>query len=75
MMFIQISSPEWGEKVRIAIDKILFYVQNYDDNGPKGSMMCLLGGNPFEVIETPDEIDRAISLRLYGRGESTGPKG
>lgn len=74
-MFILLTAPECEDfKVRIAIDKILLYAKNTDGNG---SVICLVGGEPTVVEETPEEIDKIIYSRMNGYNpttKGTGPK-
>lgn len=73
-MFIRLTSDDVNDKIRIAIDKILFYAKNPHGDG---SIMCLLSGEPTVVAETPEEIDKIIYSRQNGYDpvtEGMGPK-
>jgi hypothetical protein len=72
-MFIQLTQKNYQDlKVRIAVDKIIFYMQNPED--ATGSVLAAVDGGPVEILETVEQIDKMISLKIYGSGESTGPK-
>jgi len=59
-MFIELTSLDSdseGLKVRIAVDKIIYYLANPSD---EGSLICLVGSTPTRMKETVEEIDRVI---------------
>ena len=58
-MFIHLTQENYPNfKIRIAIDKILFYMQNPE--GP-GSVIAIVDGEPTNMLEDVVEIDSLIS--------------